>query len=266
MERNNAIGLLDSGVGGLTVVSEMITLLPAERIVYFGDTARMPYGPRPHSEVRTFARQIIGFLENQDVKLVIVACNSATAAGLPAYQGEFALPVIGVIEPGVRAALQYTRTKRVGVIGTAGTIFSRAYEEAIYRLDPNVEVFSQACPLFVLIVENGLVDSPEAARVAEEYLQPLREAGVDVLILGCTHYPLMANVIRAVMGPAVKLISSAQETALEAQEILVRLNLLGSASAAARHRFFVSGSPGPFVEMAEKLLCRHIQAYQVTLP
>ncbi|GFP19976.1 glutamate racemase [Candidatus Hakubella thermalkaliphila] len=166
----------------------------------------------------------------------------------------------------MRAALQHTRTKRVGVIGTAGTIASRAYEEAIYRFDPNVEVFSQACPLFVLIVENGLVDSPEAAKVAEEYLRPLREAGVDALILGCTHYPLMANVIRAVMGPAVKLISSAQETALEAQEILVRLNLLGPASAAARHRFFVIGSPGSFVEMAEKLFCRHIQAYQVTLP
>ncbi|MBS4006935.1 MAG: glutamate racemase [Clostridium sp.] len=266
MERNNAIGLLDSGVGGLTVANEIITLLPAERIVYFGDTARMPYGPRPHSEVRTFVRQIIGFLENQDVKLVIVACNSATAAGLPSYQGEFALPIIGVIEPGVRAALQHTRTKRVGVIGTAGTIASRAYEEAIWRLDPNVEVFSQACPLFVLIVENGLVDSPEAFRVAEEYLRPLREAGVDALILGCTHYPLMANVIRAVMGPAVKLISSAQETALEAQEILARFNLFRPASTAARHRFFVSGSPAPFVEMAEKLLCRNIQAYQVTFP
>lgn len=266
MERNNAIGLLDSGVGGLTVVSEIITLLPAERIVYFGDTARMPYGPRPHSEVRTFVRQIISFLENQDVKLVIVACNSATAAGLPAYQEEFALPIIGVIEPGVRAALQYTRTKRVGIIGTAGTIASRAYEEAIWRLDPKVEVFSQACPLFVLIVENGLVDSPEAFRVAEEYLRPLREAGVDALILGCTHYPLMADVIKAVMGPAVKLISSAQETALEVQGILARLDLSRPPSAAARHRFFVSGSPSPFVEMAEKLLCRQIQVYQVTLP
>lgn len=266
MDRNDAIGLLDSGVGGLTVASEIIAQLPSERVVYFGDTARMPYGPRPHSEVRIFARQIIHFLETQDVKLVIVACNSATAAGLANYQGESALPIIGVIEPGVRAALKYTRTKRVGVIGTAGTINSRAYEESIRRLDPTVEVFSQACPLFVLIVENGLANSPEAVRVAEEYLRPLREAAVDALILGCTHYPLMASVIGGVMGPDVRLISSAEETAMEAQEILARLGLLRSVDlAAVRHRFFVSGCPGPFVEIAEKVLCRRIETYQVIL-
>ena len=188
MERNQAIVLLDSGVGGLTVAKEIFCQLPWERIVYFGDTARMPYGPRPHSEVRGYARQIIRFLETQDIKLAIVACNSATAAGLPNYQAEFGLPIIGVIEPGVRAALKHTRTKRIGVIGTAGTVASRAYEQSIHRLDPSVEVFSQACPLFVLIVENGLVDTPEAQRVAEEYLRPMQANGVDVLILGCTHY------------------------------------------------------------------------------
>lgn len=267
MDCHHAIGLLDSGVGGLTVVSEIFSKLPAERIVYFGDTARMPYGPRPHGEVRMFARQIIRFLETQDVKLVIVACNSATAAGLPIYQGEFNLPVLGVIEPGVRAALAHTRTKRVGVIGTAGTIASRAYEESIQRADPRVEVFSQACPLFVLIVENGLVDTPEAARVAEEYLRPMRDAGVDALILGCTHYPLMSHVIQDVMGPAVKLISSAQETAMEARDILLRLGLSHPAGQEAeRHRFFVSGCPKPFVQIGEKLLCRRIEAYQVLLP
>ena len=174
MNRDNAIGLLDSGVGGLTVVREIFARLPAERIVYFGDTARMPYGPRPHAEVRSFAKQIIRFLVTQDVKLVIVACNSATAAGLPYYQGEYDLPIIGVIEPGVRAAIRHTKVKRIGVIGTQGTIASNAYEQLIKHYAPDVEVFSQACPLFVLLVENELVDTPEALSVAETCLRPLK--------------------------------------------------------------------------------------------
>ncbi len=266
-DRNHAIGLLDSGVGGLTVAKEIFRQLPGERIVYFGDTARMPYGPRPHAEVRGFGRQIIRFLETQDVKLVIVACNSATAAGLPHYQAEFDLPIIGVIEPGVRAALKHTRTGRVGVIGTTGTIASGAYERSIRAINPEVTVFSLACPLFVLIVENDLVDTPEALRVAEEYLNPLREARVDVLILGCTHYPLMSHVLARVMGPEVKLISSAEETAREAEEVLRRLKLnQEEAKPANRHRYFVSGSPGPFESIGRKLLCRPVEAYQVILP
>mgnify|MGYP000862523823 CR=1 FL=1 len=267
MNRDNAIGLLDSGVGGLTVVREIFARLPAERIVYFGDTARMPYGPRPHAEVRSFAKQIIRFLVTQDVKLVIVACNSATAAGLPYYQGEYDLPIIGVIEPGVRAAIRHTKTRRVGVIGTQGTIASNAYEQLIKQYAPDVEVFSQACPLFVLLVENELVDTPEALRVAESYLHPLKEAGVDTLILGCTHYPLMSHVIARVMGPEVKLISSAEETAREAQEILQKMDLVQTKTAASpRHRFFVSGPPAGFVRIGGKLLEREIEAYQVILP
>lgn len=266
MDRNHAIGLLDSGVGGLTVVQEIFSQLPQERIVYFGDTARMPYGPRNHAEVRGFARQIIRFLETQDVKMVMVACNSATAAGLPQIQSEFNLPIIGVIEPGVRAALRHTRSKRVGVIGTAGTIASGAYECLIKHADPQVEVFSQACPLFVLIVENGLVDTPEALRVAEEYLRPMQVAGVDVLILGCTHYPLMSHVLAQVMGPDVLLISSAEETAREGKRILESLHISQTTGReAARHRFFVSGSPGSFVEIGQRLLCRPIEAFQVLL-
>ncbi|MBS4023215.1 MAG: glutamate racemase [Dethiobacter sp.] len=254
-------------MGGLTVVKEIFDQLPEERIVYFGDTARMPYGPRAHEEVRNFGRQIIRFLETQDVKMIIVACNSATAAGLRHYQAEFSLPVIGVIEPGVRAALSRTKSKRIGVIGTTGTIASRAYEESILALDPGVKIISQPCPLFVLLVENDMVDTPEALRVAEEYLRPLREAGVDVLILGCTHYPLMTHVLQKVMGPDVKLISSAEETAGDAREVLRRLALNQEPGReAARHRFFVSGNPAPFVGIGEKLLCRSIEAYQVILP
>ncbi|HHX74417.1 MAG TPA: glutamate racemase [Firmicutes bacterium] len=267
MNRDHAIGLLDSGVGGLTVVREIFTQLPAERIVYFGDTARMPYGPRPHSEVRDFARQIIRFLTTQDVKLVIVACNSATAAGLPYYQGEYDLPVIGVIEPGVRAAVRHTKTKRIGVIGTQGTIASNAYEQLIKHYAPEVEVFSQACPLFVLLVENELVDTPEALCVAETYLRPLKDAGVDTLILGCTHYPLMSHVIARVMGPEVKLISSAEETAREAHCILQKMDLQQTKTTTGlRHRFFVSGPPAGFVRIGRKLLELEIEAYQVLLP
>ncbi|HZK23821.1 MAG TPA: glutamate racemase [Oscillospiraceae bacterium] len=266
MNRNHAIALLDSGIGGLTVVREINKQLPQERIVYFGDTARMPYGPRPQAEVRGFASQIIRFLLTQDVKLVIVACNTATAAGLPAYQQAYDLPIIGVIEPGVRAALHQTRTKRIGVIGTPGTIASKAYEDSLRTHDATVEIFSQACPLFVLLVENDLVNTPAAVCVAEEYLRPLREAGVDTLILGCTHYPLMAEVIGKVMGPEVTLISSAAETAQEAKAILSQQqSLRDDLAEPLRHRFFVSGNPKPFTQLAETLLAYQLETYQVLL-
>ncbi len=267
MEALKSIALLDSGVGGLTVVKEIFKQLPEERIVYFGDTARMPYGPRPHEEVRKFAMQIIDFLQTQDIKLVIVACNSASAAGLPYYQENVKYPVVGVIEPGIRAALSHTTTKKVGVIGTEGTINSGAYEECIRSLDPAVEIFSLACPLFVLIVENNLIGAKETRKVAEEYLRPLKEAGVDALILGCTHYPLMAEVIQEVMGPEVRLISSAEETAREAREILNDRKLLNpSSDNSCHHRFFVSASPENFVEIGETLINMKVKAYQVILP
>jgi glutamate racemase len=266
MERSHAIGVLDSGVGGLTVASEIFRTLPNERIVYFGDTARMPYGPRPHEQVRSFVRQIIRFLETQDVKVIVVACNSATAAGLSYYQEEFTLPVIGVIEPGVRAAIRHTKSKRVGVIGTAGTIASRAYEEALGRLDSGIKVFSQACPLFVLLVENELTDTPEALRVAEEYLRPMRQAGVDTLILGCTHYPLLTGVLAKVLGPEVRLISSAEETARDTSELLRRENIEREPGGEVRHRFFVSGQPAQFAAVGSKLLSRPLDAYQVVWP
>jgi len=266
LDRYKAIALLDSGVGGLTVVQEMVKLLPQENIVYFGDTARMPYGPRPQEQVRRFVDEIMEFLLTQEIKAIIVACNSAAAAGLDYYRNKVHLPLLGVIEPGVRAALEQTRRKKVGVIGTTGTIHSGAYQQAFHRLAPDVEVLAQPCPLFVLLVENNLVDTPEAWRVAEEYLTPLKEAGVDALILGCTHYPLMAHVIQEVMGPGVELISSAEETAREAWEILQHLSLLNNdATLPARQRFFASGRATPFAEMATRMLHKHVQAYQVIL-
>ena len=266
LDRHKAIAVLDSGVGGLTVVQEMVRLLPKENIVYFGDTARMPYGPRPHEQVRHFVYEIIDFLLTQEIKAIIVACNSAAAAGLQYYREKVELPLLGVIEPGVRAALEQTRSKKVGVIGTTGTINSGAYFDVFQKLAPHVELFGQPCPLFVLLVENDMVNTPEARRVAEEYLGPLKKAGVDALILGCTHYPLMAHVIQDVMGPDVALISSAEETAREAREILQTQDLVNvNDSMPARHRFFSSGRARPFAEMATRMLKKTIHAYQVIL-
>lgn len=258
--------MLDSGVGGLTVAQEIFQQLPAENVVYFGDTAHMPYGPRSPEQIRGFVYEIIDFLQTQEIKAVIIACNAATAAGLDYYAERVDLPLLGVIEPAVRAALKHTKIGKVGVIGTAGTIQSGAYQQVFQRLAPEVQLFSQACPLFVLIVENGLVNSPEARCVAQEYLRPLQEKGIDALILGCTHYPLMADVIREVAGPGIKLISSAQETAREAKILLARRNLLRRENPEPRHRFFVSGPAKPFADLAATLLCSKPKAYQVILP
>jgi glutamate racemase len=208
------------------VVKEIYKQLPNENIVYFGDTAHMPYGPRPSEQVRGFVYEIIDFLETQEIKAIVVACNSAASAGLDYYKERVNLPLFGVIEPGVRAALKQTVTNKIGVIGTTGTIESGSYQDVIKKLAPHIQLFSQPCPLFVLIVENGLINTPEARLVAEEYLAPLKEAEIDTLILGCTHYPLMSNVIQEVMGANVKLISSAEETAREAKEVLIKKRLL----------------------------------------
>ncbi len=262
----NAIGVLDSGVGGLTVVREIRRLLPYERIVYFGDTARMPYGPRSHEEVRRFALEIIEFLQFQEIKMVVVACNSATAAGLSHYKERCDIPVLGVIEPGVRAALSYTSNKRVGVIGTTGTINSSAYQKALNGKDPSLHIVGRACPLFVLLVENDLVDTPEAEKVASEYLGSLRDAAIDTLILGCTHYPLMADLIQGAVGSGVKLVNSAEETAAEVKQILSARDLLNPLHCGEPNlRFFVSGNPAPFEDIGAKLLQHSIKAYQVAM-
>ena len=268
IERYKAIALLDSGVGGLTVVREIFKQLPHENIIYFGDTVHFPYGPRPHAQVRGFVNEIIAFFQAQGIKMIVVACNSATAAGLEHYESKVGVPLLGVIEPGIRVALKSTKTNKIGVIGTTGTIQSGAYQEVFNRLSGGgVRLFSQPCPLFVLLVENCLVESPEAKRVAEEYLKPLKEEGIDTLILGCTHYPLMSGVIRDVMGPGVKLISSAEETARETKAILEERGLLNAQSAAAlQHRFFVSGPAKPFTDLVKNLLEKTIRAYEVTLP
>jgi glutamate racemase len=220
------IGVFDSGVGGLTVLAEIRDRLPYEHTVYFGDTARVPYGVRDLVEVREFAFEIICYLTNLDVKLVVVACNTATAAALQAAQAKFEVPIVGVIEPGARAAAIETINRRVGVLATETTVESGAYRRAVRTLDAGIEVYEQACPQFVPLIERGVVDGPELEGVACVYLEPLMARRVDAVILGCTHYPLISAPINRILGPQVRLISSAGQTALEVGRVLSRRGYL----------------------------------------
>jgi glutamate racemase len=246
------IGIFDSGVGGLTVVRAILDLLPHEPVVYFGDTARSPYGPRPLEEIRTFAREIAAYLLDRDVKLLVVACNSVEVAAIDDLAKRARVSVTGVIEPGVRAALATTRNGRVGVIGTEATIRSGAYERAV---GDRARLHSAACPMFVPFVERGDTTSEELASSAREYLAPLREAGVDSLILGCTHYPLLSGLLQVVMGPDVVLISSAEETAKDVYATLTLDGLLRPEDGPPpSHEFLCSGDPGSFLALASRFL------------
>jgi glutamate racemase len=245
------IGIFDSGVGGLTVVRAVLDLLPQERVIYFGDTARFPYGPRSLEEIRGFAREITAYLLDRDVKLIVVACNSVQVAAMEDLTRRAGVPVTGVIDPGVRAALRSTRNGRVGVIGTEATINSAAYDQAVKG---GAELFSAACPAFVPLVEKGDTTSDELLQAARGYLQPLIEAGIDTLILGCTHYPLLAGLLQEILGPGVVLISSAEETAKDVYGILRREGLLVDAHTQPHHEFICSGDPGSFQELAARFL------------
>jgi glutamate racemase len=215
-----AIGCFDSGLGGLTVVRALLDLVPHERIVYFGDTGRFPYGPKPAEDVLKYSIEITDVLMARDVKMIVVACNSASAAALEHLREHVPVPVTGVIEPGIRAARRATTTGRIGVIGTVGTIASGAYQRAAAEIDDSLELTCAACPGFVEFVEAGDVDSDQVHVLAERLLAPVRAAGVDALVLGCTHYPLLARTIGDVMGPDVVLVSSADEVAFEVRAAL----------------------------------------------
>jgi glutamate racemase len=234
---NNApIGIFDSGVGGLTVARAVLDQLPQEELVYIGDTAHGPYGPRPIAEVRSLALGIMDDLVDQGVKMLVIACNTASAAVLRDARERYDVPVIEVIQPAVRRAVAATRNRRVGVIATAGTVNSRAYDDA-FAAAPDLEITTTACPRFVEFVESGVVSGEEVFRVAEEYLAPVREAGVDTLVLGCTHYPMLAGPISYVMGPDVTLVSSAEETALDVYRQLRSAARLRESDRAPRHVF-----------------------------
>ncbi|MBU1869132.1 MAG: glutamate racemase [Candidatus Omnitrophica bacterium] len=248
-----SIGVFDSGVGGLTVVKELIRQLPNENIVYFGDTARVPYGIKSKETVIRFSIENILFLLGHDVKLICVACNTVSSFALPVIKNHFRVPIVGVLNPGVREAVYATQNKRIGVIGTKGTIKSRAYELEIKHLDPKVKVTAVACPLFVPFVEEGWLSGDVVMKVANHYLKPLKDAGVDTLILGCTHYPVLKSVIREVMGNGVTLIDSAKQVAIEVKKILSQEDALNKGKK-GKLDFFVSDNPEWFSELAERFL------------
>lgn len=249
------IGVFDSGLGGLTAVKELEAVLPGESIVYFGDTGRVPYGTRSRDTVRTYARQDMGFLMSQGVKAVLTACGtvSSTSADIGA---QLPVPYFDVILPTARAAAKATRGGRIGIIATSATIHSGAYARALADLDPALQAFSQACPLFVPLVENGFVDPDEEITrlVAQRYLAPLQEAGVDTLILGCTHFPLLAPILRKVLGPEVALIDSGREAALALADALREQDLLCRPATPRTARYFVTDTPESFVSVAELFL------------
>jgi glutamate racemase len=249
------IGVFDSGLGGLTVLRALIDLLPDERIVYFGDTGRFPYGPKPAEEVLAHALQITDVLLERDVKLLVVACNSAAAAALDTLQAKLDIPVIGVIEPGLQAAARVTRSGRIGVIGTVGTIASGAYQRVADALDGDVDLTCAACPGFVEFVEAGDVDSDQVHVLAERLLAPVRDATVDTLVLGCTHYPLLARTIGDVMGRGVVLVSSADETAFAVRDLLAARGMVAAGPPRdPRHVFFTSGPVDTFRTLGERFL------------
>ncbi len=255
MSTDAPIGVFDSGIGGLTVVRALLTHLPHERIVYVGDTARVPYGPKSPDTVRRYADEIAGWLVGEGVKAIVVACNTATAHALGSLQRALHVPVVGVVEPGARAAVRAARGGPVGVIGTVGTIDSGAYDRAIHALDPALAVLARACPLFVPLVEEGWLEHAVTRAVAHEYLDPLLADGIRALVLGCTHYPLLVPLLTELAGPEVALIDSADETAAATADILASLGLAATARATPpRHRFIASDAPDRFLALGQRFL------------
>ena len=253
MEKEKPIGVFDSGIGGLTVTAELFRQLPEEKIIYFGDAGRYPYGVRSQPVIQRFSRQAVRFLLEKEAKLIVVACNTATAMALEVLQAEFSVPIIGVVEPGSRAAASVSKNRKVGVIGTLGTIRSGSYERTIKRIAPDMETFSLPCPLFVPLAEEGFTGHKATMLIAEDYLAPFKKFGVDTLVLGCTHYPLLKKAIGQVMGPSVRLVDSAEETAREVKEELTRLNLLRPDGHPAPE-YYVSDTPEKFVEVSQRFL------------
>lgn len=243
------IGVFDSGIGGLTVAAAIRAMLPDESTIYFGDTARVPYGPKSPETVRRYAREILDWLLAQRVKAIVVACNTVTAHALDDLRTRSPVPVVGVIEPGARAAVAATRHGRVGVIGTAGTVASGAYSRALHAHRGELFVVEQPCPLFVPLVEEGWFDHPATELVANEYLAPLRREAIDTLVLGCTHYPMLKPLIHRVMGEGVTLIDSAEETARELSRVLTDLDLRATAGAPATQRWVATDDAGRFARV-----------------
>ena len=257
---NRPVGVFDSGLGGLTAARKIRSILPSEDIIYFGDTSRVPYGGRSREILLKYARQDVRFLRSFDIKAIVVACGTVSTTCLPQLQAENDLPVLGVVEPACRRAVAVSKTRHVGLIATAASVRSGTYEQIIHALDPDVTVTARACPLFVPLVENGRYERGDVVieTVAREYLEPIRGSGIDTLILGCTHYPIIAGIIRDIMGSAVTLIDTGAEAAREAERMLDRLGLKNDSAKPGRCSFYVSDRVQGFAALGSLFLGREI--------
>lgn len=257
MRRDAPIGIFDSGVGGLTVAREVMRQIPNERIIYFGDTARVPYGSKSPETVTRYSEQIVRFLRTFQVKTIVVACNTASACALDALEKDIDVPIIGVVKPGAKAAAEVTQNGRIGVIGTEATINSRIYSDYIQNINDKVTIYDKACPLFVPLVEEGLLDDPVTDEIARRYLAELIDIDIDTLILGCTHYPLIRSTLGRIVGDKVTLVNPAYETALELRHLLAEMDMLNEEPpglGSDRYRFFVSDKAEKFVRFANSII------------
>lgn len=265
MSNNAPIGVFDSGVGGLTVAREIMRQIPNEMIVYFGDTARVPYGSKSKETVITYSRQIVKFLQTKDVKAVVIACNTASAFALETIKEEIDIPIIGVVKPGAKIAAETTKNGNIGIIGTEGTINSGIYNKFLSKTNPNVKVFGKACPLFVPLVEEGLLEDPITYEMARRYLNELLQYDIDTLVLGCTHYPLIRHTIQKVVGDQITLVNPAYETAKSLKDVLLTNNI-ESTGKSVDHRFFVSDGAEKFKEFANTILpCEVLETKDINI-
>lgn len=259
---NRPIGVFDSGFGGLTVLKEIMSGMPGESLVYFGDNGRAPYGNKSKDTVLKYTFQDIRFLLNQDIKMMVIACNTMSAISIKQVKNTFDIPVIEVIEPGAIAAVRETKSKRVGVIGTTNTVNSGVYENAINNIDNEIQVFSKACPLFVPLAEEGWWENDIAERIAREYLAPFKEYDIDTLVLGCTHYPILYNTIKKVVGPDVKLVSSAQEVARAVRKLIEENDIARDPEVEPVYRYYTSDDVKVFESFGSRILEKEIQAVE----
>lgn len=259
MNKSNPIGIFDSGIGGLTVVKSVDQFLASESIIYFGDTARVPYGSKSNSTIIEYALQDAKFLLSKNVKLIVVACNTASSVAIDKLRSEFEIPVIGMIEPGAKAAIETSKNKRIGVIGTDSTISNRAYSNELLKLDNSLEVFEKACPLFVPLAEEGWTNHKATKLIAEEYLIELKNKDIDTLILGCTHYPILKDIIQEVVGENVTLIDSGSASSVEVEVYLSGRGIKNTSNILGSHEYYVSDVPKKFKQIAERFLGREVE-------
>ncbi len=259
MTKTNPIGVFDSGIGGLTVVKQLDQFLPNENLIYFGDTARVPYGNKSNETVIEYSKQDAKFLVNKNVKMIIVACNTASSVALSALSNAFDIPIVGMIEPGAKYAIENTKNGKIGVIGTYATINNKAYSNQLLKLDNKLEVVEKACPLFVPLAEEGMIDHPATKLIAEEYLLELKNNEIDTLILGCTHYPILSKIIQEVMGDEVTLIDSGTAASTVVENYLLGRGLRNESHQIGKREFYVSDLPTKFKTIADTFLGRHVE-------